>query len=511
MNGTAPLRTAVLTAIDAHASQRPDAIALESPTAQLSYRQLQQAVAELAQLLMDSGTRTLGLLADNGPAWALVDLAAMAAAVRIVPLPPFFSQQQIVHALGSAGVDIVIADPRLPFPQGIVVLDRAPLTALPSVVGSLLRLTLARDEHADDALPSGTQKITYTSGTTGEPKGVCLSQATMDAVAASLCEASGAAAGDRHLAVLPLPTLLENIGGLYAPLLAGATACLWPLQTVGLSGASGLDTRALISALSAARATSAILVPQMLQAVVEGIEAGLPAPTQLKFVAVGGASVAPRLLQRAQALGLPVFEGYGLSECASVVALNRAGLQRAGSVGKPLPHLRVRIAADGEIEVCGNALLGYVGEAPFTADRWLGTGDIGHLDRDGFLYLSGRKKNMFVTAFGRNVAPEWVERELCLQPAIAQAAVFGEARPWNVAVVVPRRGADASAVDAAIAAVNRDLPDYARLRRWLPAHAAFTPANELLTANGRLRRTRIAALYAEAIDVLYEETQHEFS
>jgi long-subunit acyl-CoA synthetase (AMP-forming) len=250
-------------------------------------------------------------------------------------------------------------------------------------------------------------------------------------------------------------------------------------------------------------------VPQILQGLVEVIEAGLPRPSQLRFVAVGGAPVAPRLLARARAAGLPVHEGYGLSECSSVVALNTAAADRPGSAGRPLPHVRISFAADGEILVGGNAFLGYVGEASRRADDPVATGDIGHLDDDGYLWLTGRKKNMFITAFGRNVAPEWIERELCLQPAIAQAAVFGEARPWNAAIIVPRPGASREAVDAALVEVNAMLPDYARVQHWLPAQQAFTPHNGNLTANGRLRRASLLAQYGPTLETLYQEAQHE--
>lgn len=504
MNADASLRSRshVLDAIARHAMHRPDQVALESPSLRLSYAQLQVAVDALAHELTANGARTVALLTDNGPAWALVDLAAVAADLCLVPLAPFFSKRQLAHALESAGVDTVIADPALAATLGLDASHARAVTSLPAAATPLVRWT----RHAGAAtVPPGTRKITYTSGTTGEPKGVCLSQASMEAVAESLGDASGAAPGDRHLAALPLATLLENVGGVYAPLIAGATCCLLPMQEVGLQGASQFDPWRLLQKLRETGAQTTILVPQMLQAVVEALAAGQSVPKTLRFVAVGGASVAPRLLALARRHGLPVFEGYGLSECASVVALNRPGAQRDGSVGRPLPHLRVRIADDGEVEVSGNRFLGYVGETPPAADAWLRTGDLGELDADGFLYLSGRKKNMFVTAFGRNVSPEWVERELCLHPAIVQAAVFGEARPWNVALIVPRPGSDAAAIEAAIRSTNRELPDYARISRWLVAAEPFTPANDQLTTNGRLRRVRIREVYGASLDSLYAE------
>jgi long-subunit acyl-CoA synthetase (AMP-forming) len=147
---------------------------------------------------------------------------------------------------------------------------------------------------------------------------------------------------------------------------------------------------------------------------------------------------------------------------------------------------------------------GYTGERHVPAE--IATGDLGHFDADGFLHIAGRRKNVFITSFGRNVSPEWVETELEAHAAVAQAAVFGEARPWNVAVVVPAPAADATAIAAAIARANAGLPDYARISDWILAHEPFTPANGLLTANGRTRRAAIFDLYRDRIDARYDES-----
>jgi long-subunit acyl-CoA synthetase (AMP-forming) len=148
---------------------------------------------------------------------------------------------------------------------------------------------------------------------------------------------------------------------------------------------------------------------------------------------------------------------------------------------------------------------GYIGggEDARTEEGYWPTGDIGHLDADGFLHLDGRKKSMFITAFGRNLAPEWIESELTACPAIGQAAVFGEARPWNAAVLVPRNPALADALKADICKVNDSLPDYARVGRWIVADEAFSPMNGMATANGRLRRDAIFERYRARLDGLY--------
>jgi long-subunit acyl-CoA synthetase (AMP-forming) len=201
---------------------------------------------------------------------------------------------------------------------------------------------------------------------------------------------------------------------------------------------------------------------------------------------------------------LPVYEGYGLSEAASVISVNRPDARRPGSVGKPLPHVELSFADDGEIVVRGRLFSGYLGEAEAVEKDVWPTGDLGYLDDEGFLYLTGRKKHIFITSFGRNVSPEWVERELLAEPAIAQCCVFGEARPFNVAVIVPGKDADRDGIQKAVTAANKRLPDYAAISDWLIAEEPFSVANGLWTGTGRPRRQAIFDAYAEKINQLYE-------
>jgi long-subunit acyl-CoA synthetase (AMP-forming) len=164
------------------------------------------------------------------------------------------------------------------------------------------------------------------------------------------------------------------------------------------------------------------------------------------------------------------------------------------------------LSDDNEIIVQGNAYLGYVGQDNLPGDT-VPTGDIGHIDDDGYLFISGRKKNIFITSFGRNVSPEWVERELKISPLIAQAAIFGEARPWNVAVIVPKALSTTAQIESVIQTINQHLPDYARIKRWINADAPFSVANQQLTTNGRNRREMIWQSYQDKINALYEEVQ----
>ncbi len=462
-------------------------IALSDGARQWRYAELLHEVVARQAILHRCSARRLAIALDNGPDWLLWDLAALFAGVVCVPLPGFFSPAQQRHVLDSAGVDtLVAADPEAFAELGFV----------PGSDG-----LCQRPVAAAAPLPAGTAKITYTSGTTGQPKGVCLSADAMLAVAESLRQTLASRAIERHLCVLPLATLLENLAGNYTPLLLGARIELPSLAAVGLRGASQFELPVFLTTLARLRPNSLILLPQLLLGLVSAAERGLPLPDSLRFIAVGGGRVAPQLLERADALGLPVFEGYGLSECASVVCLNTPEQRRIGTVGRPLAHAEVSLADDGEVLVRGACMLGYLGEPPLV-DGWLSSGDLGHWE-DGFLVLHGRKKHQFVTAFGRNVNPEWVEAELVQQLPIAQAWLYGEALAANVAVIVPRSGELADGeLQAAIDQVNAGLPDYARVHHWLRAAQPFSEANGLATANGRLRRAALLQHYQNAIDHL---------
>ncbi|HVT53354.1 MAG TPA: AMP-binding protein [Dongiaceae bacterium] len=491
--------SAVLAALARHAAGRPDAVAMIGDGVLLNYAALAARVDTVAATLFPVPGMRCALLLDNGIGWALTDLAARRARAVLVPIPLFFSPQQLRHALATSGVDGIVTDQTarldqtLPAPQDV--------TALLGQPAAFVRLEQANHPR----LPGVTDKVTFTSGTTGNPKGVCLSQDSIDRVAQSLLAASGGHAEDRHLALLPLATLLENIAAIDVPILAGATTVLWPLAAVGLKGSSQLDASAMLAAIERAEATSIVTVPQILMGLMGAVARSRP-PARLRLVSVGGAPLSRMVLERAKAIGLPVCEGYGLSEASSVVAFNTPGDARPGSVGRPLPHVELTFAQDGEILVKGSIAQGYLGADPGTSqprpDAFWPTGDLGHLDADGHLHLDGRKKDMFITSFGRNVAPEWVEAELTASGSIAQAAVFGEARPWNAAIIVPSGIGDPI---ADIGKVNDSLPDYARITRWLIAGEPFTAMNELATPNGRLRRDRIFARYREALQRIYED------
>ncbi|MET0679446.1 MAG: AMP-binding protein [Burkholderiales bacterium] len=441
--------------------------------------------------------RMLGVLADNGPDWLIVDRAAERIGLPLVPLPAFFTAAQLRHAVDATGMDALFCETAdaaraLGFRQA----------GTPDGVS----LPWYRRPAEPVALPAGTSKITFTSGTTGTPKGVCLSAAQQRSVADALVAATRGLGIERHLSLLPLPVLLENVAGAYAPMLAGATCCVPPLAEVGLRGATAFDPLACLAAIERWQAHSVILLPQMMIALTAALEAGARPPSQLRFAAVGGAKVAPSHVARARSAGLPAYEGYGLSECASVVALNVPGADLPGSVGRALSHVDVRIGDDGEILVSRAGFLGYLGaERKPGRSAWLRTGDLGRLDAAGFLHVEGRRKHLLITSFGRNVAPEWPEAELLAGTAIGQAVVFGDARPRLCAVIVPRIPAVSdAAIEAEVCRANCRLPDYAQVAFWLRADAPFSAETGFATANGRIRRDAVWSRYGASLNARYQ-------
>ncbi len=472
-------------------------VLLQSGTRSVTRAELLRSVEDLAGHLGGLNLRSVALYADNGIEWILMDLACQVLGIRIVPVPLFFSAEQVNHTLAGSGVEALVTDQD----HATKLIDRKLTAAAQQPFGGNMKLFLL-DADQSALIPEGTQKITFTSGTTGTPKGVCLS-ATQQLMVADAIATAVASTQPTHLCVLPLSTLLENLAGVYSPLLSGGTVIAPPLAEIGMSGSSGLDINKLLGCIGRHQPNTLILVPELLNALTAAAECGWRPPSSLYFVAVGGGKVSPELLHRARAAGLPAFEGYGLSECASVVTLNVPGADRAGSVGRPLVHIEVAIDK-GEIVVNGSEFLGYANHPDTWNPRQVRTGDLGYVDDDGFVVVSGRAKNQLITSFGRNISPEWVESELTAAHLLQQAVVVGDTRPFCVALIYPRNAATTNEeIDALIRSTNRRLPDYARVLDWHRMPEPSSNQNGLMTENGKPKRAVIEEHYEFDIERMY--------
>lgn len=460
--------------ISCWAQTMPEKVAFEDGVQKITYGDLMRTIALYAKKMQEVNCARLGIAGNNSIDWILWDLAALQENIPCVPLPPFFTKEQCRFIISTAGVTHLAE-------------------------GSSLEKT---DVIAAPPLPPSTTKITFTSGSTGKPKGVCLTRSGMEAVAQSIGDVLGTAYAGRHLCVLPLSVLLENVAGVYTALAMGATICVLPLEKLGMSNPFNPDFNMFLKTINDTQATSIILVPELLRGLMSAISTtGVKTP-HLKFVAVGGAKVAPELLQQAHILDLPVYEGYGLSECASVVSLNTPAHSKTGSTGKVLPHIKTRIE-DGEIVIDNPAFTGYLGEEP-RSNTPFPTGDIGNIDSDGFITLQGRKRNIIITTFGRNVSPEWVESHILAQDTIAQVVVYGDATAHLNAFIVPAHPSASAAIADAVDTANSLLPAYARVKSFTIV-PPFTVANGMLTGNGRIKRDFILRTFGKETNMTFYE------
>jgi long-chain acyl-CoA synthetase len=251
----------------------------------------------------------------------------------------------------------------------------------------------------------------------------------------------------------------------------------------------------------------------------------------LHTLVVGGAALDPEVARFFGAMGLSVLEGWGLTETAAPATVNRRHHFRFGTVGKPLPGVDVRLAEDGEIQVRGPGLFrGYYRDEEATAaafdGEWFKTGDLGVLDEDGFLRIVDRKKEILVTAGGKNIAPVPIEARLMRSPAVAQAVAIANERPYLIALISPdeeglaalaeRTGAPGDSMaewlahpevvahfTALVEEANGALPRWEQVKRWRVLPTEFTPETGELTPTLKLKRRVIAERYASTIDELY--------
>jgi long-chain acyl-CoA synthetase len=336
-------------------------------------------------------------------------------------------------------------------------------------------------------------ELMFTSGTTGDPKGVILTHRNLVANIMACRDMVPIDSSSRLLSLLPLSHMLEQMGGLLVPLSRGASI-IYPASR---------QPRTLFSAMQREGVTNIIMVPQALELLMSGMEREVRAKGKekqwrsllriapflplavrrwlfrevhrqlggkLRYIMSGGAYLDPRLAQKWEALGIPILQGYGATEASPVITTNTFQHHRLGSVGKVLPGQEIKIADDGEVLTRGpNVTPGYWQNPEATRaafeDGWYRTGDLGYLDRDRFLYLKGRKKDLIVLPNGQNVYPEDLETLLNQQMGVKDSVVVGLPSASGAvrvhAVLLMEEGYRAS---EAVSAVNRQVSDHQRIR-----------------------------------------------
>lgn len=444
----------------------------------------------------------VGLLSENCPEWALVDWACLCAGLADVPVHPTVPAEQIVHPLNDSGAVVLFVSTaeqaakagsmrgRLTTMRTIISFtDPAPPGADFSLAeleaaGALLDSAERTDAWRTAALaiaPETLATIIYTSGTTGTPKGVRLSHRNLASNCAAVGHRMDLRAGDVALSFLPLAHVFERTGD-YVLFAAGVRiAYAESLETITANMREigphvalcvprlfeGMYARIVEAALAAggvrarlfrwARGVAdrwadvrlaggtpgrflALQYAMAQRLVFARIRARLGG--QLRVLVSGGAPLAPAISKFFFAAGLPILEGYGLTETSPVITISAADRLRIGAVGTPIAGVEVRIAEDGEILTRGpHVMLGYHNRPDATAEMideegWLHTGDIGVLE-GGFLRITDRKQEILVTADGTRIAPQPIETRIALSPFVAQAVMIGESRPYPIVLVVP--------------------------------------------------------------------------
>ena len=480
--------------LNALAARDPNEALIYTSQGEVSCARFIKAVQAAKQWLTIQQVRQLGLLLDNEPAWLVWDIAAQELDVCLVPLPTFFSKEQISHIVTTAGLTHVVFSDI--YAALLASCEECQEQALANDLVAHCRVR-EYEPTLEPLLPDNTHKVTFTSGSTGAPKGVCLSSEHCLRVANAI---AGRVRQDKpkHLCTLPLSTLLENLAGIYQTWMQGGTVVLLPLAELGFDGGRLTSFASFIEAINRSQPNSMITVPALLMALVQAGQAGMPLPKSFTFVAVGGARVAPSLVEQAAALGLPVYEGYGLSEAASVVSINTPSHNRAGTSGKVLDHVQVR-AEQGELVVEGPLFLGYMNQPETWGKTRYATGDLGEVSEDGYIHVSGRKTNLLITTLGRNIAPEWLEGELFASGLFQQCVILGNDLPYCAAILFAPAAISDEQINACVQILNARVPEYARVQRWLRLDSPLTVEQGFWTENGRPKRLAIAQAFTQQL------------
>jgi long-chain acyl-CoA synthetase len=562
----------------------------------LSWQQLGQQVRAFADGLLTLGLQPgqqAAIMAPNCPEWAFADLAIMAIAGRTVPIYHTEGLKTIVHILADAECRLLFCHSarqaerllqlrdQLPLLQTIILLEGTPQTAGLLSLTDFLNLGKKTDPLQFEKLLAAGQRddlatLVYTSGTTGEPKGAMLTHGNILANVEACSRLIEMNPTDECLSFLPLSHIFERMAGYYLMLYQGVT----------IAYAESIDT--VPANLAEIKPTIVISVPRLyekmynriLERVTSGpwlkkqlffwaIKTGRAkvareqqglAPTalqitlldafeklifskikehfggRLRFFISGGAPLVKEIAEFFLATGIPIYEGYGLTETAPVIAVNYPGQHRLGSVGPPLPNLQIRIAEDGELRVKGPSVFqGYWKQPQRTREAlqngWFRTGDIGIL-ADGFLTITDRKKDIIVTAGGKNVAPQELENLLKTDKFVSSVMIYGDRRPYLTALVVP----DFAAVQSyarlkkidfldhcdlvkhplvlqllrrQIDSLQQNLPSYRQIKRFTLLSRDFNTDKGEVTPTLKIKRNIVSKRFAHVLEDLYRASGEE--
>ena len=564
----------------------------------ISWARFDQEAHDFATALLSLGLKKKGsvaILMGNVPEWPIVDIGTIAAGGVGVGLYPTSSAEQCQYIIDHSDAEVLVVDTRaqlekvvrvrhaLPKLQLIVVLDESAASEPNQVIGYQELIGRGREnrerfsallrERAVTAAAEDIAIMVYTSGTTGPPKGACLSHRYIINSVESMREIVPIFDTDVAFSYLPYCHVAERISGLYNRLYAGTSAYFVDdLSRLGqymlevkptvfaslprffekiharvvadIEAAPEIERKQFNDALDVGRKISRLR--QSRQEVSKELQSDFDvhaAPVlkkvkdyfggRIRLATSGGAPLPLEVAEFFDAAGLPILQAYGLTENICV-AFNRADNHKFGTVGPPMPGCEVKIAADGEIMVRSEMMFsGYYKAPEQTAemfrDGWLLTGDIGEIDDDGFLKITGRKKELIVTSTGKKISPALIENMLKEHHLISHALVYGEGKSYLVALItlnpaeafefllanesvgdsdnLARSESLQKLVQKMIDAVNKRLSSSESIKKFAILGGDFEIEKNEVTPTGKLKREVVTANHRDLIENLYQTEQ----
>jgi long-chain acyl-CoA synthetase len=496
----------------------------------------------------------IAICVRNGVNWVAIDIAALGMGLVVVPLYVDDTPDNVAWCVGNADARLLVvensrisaalakcADPARPMPPLIVLRpDDGDTAAVPETFLPEAAPELAVADLPDEALAT----ICFTSGTAGRPKGVMLSHGNIIANVLQCAQTGMARSEDVFLSILPLSHMFERTGGYYLPMSLGAkVAYARSVAQIADDLVSQKPTvmfavpriferfRARIEATlekspvkrrffdacvergfrvatGKAALLDHMLVPALRRLVGAPVLARLGG--RLRLAVVGGAALEPSLARTFIGLGLPILQGYGMTEASPVISVNRDDDNVPESVGPPLPGIEIRLGEGGELLARGrNVMLGYwnnpeATRATLTTDGWLHTGDLAEI-KDGKIFIRGRAKDILVLSNGEKLPPQDAEFAILHDPVFEQVMLVGEGRPYVVLLAVTKETDE----KALIRRANDQLkafPRWTRVRRVVMQQEPWSVENGLLTPTLKLKRPILLKRLAAQIDAAYADT-----
>ena len=554
-----------------------------SISSQEFYRNVVGVARELCQWGVSKGDR-IAILSENRPEWAIADFACLLLGAVVVPIYTTLTGEQTAYMLRDSGAKAVFVSSEKQFQkvrgiqsqtyaEKIIVMDAVETAHAFHMHRLMHGGPTERDAQFDSlartAAPDDLATIIYTSGTTGVPKGAMLTHGNM---ASNInCSLSDFYVGPSELSVSFLPLshvtarhvdfalLYHGVTLAYVPFIDQLPQALKEVRpTIFIavprvyekvhtqvdSKAKGIPARWIYQwALSVGRAhrseilagrTPASLAWKLADRLLYSkIRTGMG--DRVELCISGGAPLGRQLAEWYADVGIRIHEGYGLTETSPVIAVNTPQAHKLGTVGKPLPNVQVRIAEDGELQVRGPSVFrGYWNRPEETAsafaDGWFKTGDIGHLDAEGFLSITDRKKDLIKTSGGKLIAPQPLENSLKHNALVAEALIVGDKRKFAAVLIAPHfplleEWARANQIayasrhelisapkvhalyEGIVADLNRDLARFEQLKKVVLIAEELSQENGTLTASMKVRRRAVEERYRKPIEEMYAQAE----